>query len=202
MAIVERNYSAIYPFLRKLPCETAVLIEKGHGVSVTSGGYARPINTSDTVFGGFANATVDNTEAKLTGTHTTTENSATLLDSANPWTAGEFVGMNVYNTTKGEQGPITANIIGSITATLSGAADWDIGDAYEIRRIVELIPEGVIEATIVGVGDTHVDTKVYMSASNAFTFTVGSNILIGWTLETRGTNTSYVHFSASSLRTP
>ena len=67
-----------------------------------------------------------------TGTHTTTENSADLIDNARNWPVNGLVGRTVENTTKGETATITANTATTITGTLSGGADWDIGDAYEL----------------------------------------------------------------------
>jgi hypothetical protein len=68
------------------------------------------------------------------GTHTGSNNSATLVDSAAYWMTNELVGGYVYNVTDGSIGIITANTSTVITATLSGGTDndWDTGDTYAI----------------------------------------------------------------------
>jgi len=82
------------------------------------------------------------------GTHDGSDNASVLADSTASWTVDEFVGKQLYNTTDGSNGVITANTANTITATLSGGTDddWDSGDSYEIS--------GGYDLTIVnGTGD-------------------------------------------------
>lgn len=75
-------------------------------------------------------------KAEYDGAHDGANNSATLVDSTAPWTAGALVGMVAYNVTDFSFGWITANTASVVTATLSGGTDndWDTGDVYEIRE--------------------------------------------------------------------
>ena len=76
------------------------------------------------------------------GTHTGDNNVAILTDSTANWTADEFIGVRVFNTTDGSEGYVTDNDTTTITASLSGGTDndWDTNDAYYISpgRIKEL----------------------------------------------------------------
>lgn len=83
---------------------------------------------------------------RFTGTHTGSNNVATLADSGNPFTASSLEGARVYNTTDGAnaQGIITANTISDVTAVMKGGTDndWDNGDAYVIEdQYVIVVPE-------------------------------------------------------------
>jgi hypothetical protein len=71
------------------------------------------------------------------GTHDGGDNQSILTDSGESWTANEFVGLYVHNTTDGSKGLITANTTNTITATLAGGTgnDWDDGDEYEIGTL-------------------------------------------------------------------
>lgn len=68
------------------------------------------------------------------GSHTGSNNAATLTDSGGGWTTNAFVGFRLVNKTDGSYGTITANDATTITATLTGGTDndWDTGDLYEI----------------------------------------------------------------------
>lgn len=72
-----------------------------------------------------------------TGTHTGTNNAATLTDSTKSWSPDALIGKTIRNTTDGSIGVITANTSSTVTATLSGGTDndWDTGDAYEVISI-------------------------------------------------------------------
>ncbi|RLF40331.1 MAG: hypothetical protein DRN12_05610, partial [Thermoplasmata archaeon] len=75
-----------------------------------------------------------------TGTHTGSDNSATLVDSSQSWTPGELVGYWIHNMDDQGSGgihaygQITANTATTVTATLTGGTenDWDNGDHYII----------------------------------------------------------------------
>ena len=71
---------------------------------------------------------------EVTGTHTGSNNAATLTDGAKSWTTNQFKGKIIYNDTDGSQGTITANTATTVTATLAGGTDndWDTGDSYTI----------------------------------------------------------------------
>jgi hypothetical protein len=84
-------------------------------------------------------------DTHFSGTHTgngtdCTNNCATLVDSTAAWNSGSLVtrtgyaGATVYNTTQGKESycVITANNDTTLTCTLSGGKDWDIGDTYRI----------------------------------------------------------------------
>lgn len=72
--------------------------------------------------------------AEHTGTHTGSNNAATLTYSSGTWTTNALVGLLIENTTDGSTGTITANTATTVTATLSGGTDndWDTGDAFKI----------------------------------------------------------------------
>lgn len=76
-------------------------------------------------------------------------------------------------------------------------ADNSAGAADAIN--VELIPEGIAELTITGVGDADHDSVVFASGSNAFTLTASTNLPIGRVVEVRGANTAYVYFQSPSI---
>ena len=90
--------------------------------------------------------TVAETEAypgKLTGTHKTGANSASLVESASTWLADELIGGRVTNTTDFSSGYISDNDTTTVTAVMSGGteSDWDVGEAFTIDLPqVELIP--------------------------------------------------------------
>lgn len=70
------------------------------------------------------------------GTHTGTNNSATLTDSSQNWVTNELVGYIVRNFSNSATGTITANTATTVTATLSGGSpdnDWDTNDQYSIN---------------------------------------------------------------------
>ena len=71
-----------------------------------------------------------------TGMHTGADNVATLVDATKAWTVNELVGFQVFNSSNGSSGVITANDATTVTAALAGGleADWDTGDTYEINR--------------------------------------------------------------------
>ena len=71
--------------------------------------------------------------AGASGSHDGAENQPVLADSTQTWTVGEWVGMTVTNTTKGESATITANTATTVTGVLSGGADWDFDNAYTIE---------------------------------------------------------------------
>ena len=70
------------------------------------------------------------------GTHTGSDNAATLTDSTKSWKTSELVGEIVYNKTDGSVATITANTSTTVTATLAGGTgdDWDEDDEYVIPR--------------------------------------------------------------------
>jgi hypothetical protein len=103
------------------------------------------------------NLTIDYTQASLvtnygdtatpggdpfTGTHTGTESSTVLTDSAKNWNTNKFVkasgygqGVTIYNTTTGKGNAWcwpTANTATTATCTLSGSQVWANGDTYRI----------------------------------------------------------------------
>lgn len=86
-----------------------------------------------------------------TGTHTGANNQATILtDATKTWTVDELVGMQVFNTTDGSSGIITANTADTVTvAALAGGAgnDWDTNDTYEINQTGMVATSGVTACT-------------------------------------------------------
>ena len=86
------------------------------------------------------------------GIHTTGASAAALVDSSEPWIAGELEGMQVFNQTDGSSGFITANTIDTVTATLAGGTDndWDVNDVYEINNSQMIINVGVDAPTTYG----------------------------------------------------
>ena len=68
------------------------------------------------------------------GTHTGTNNAATLTDSTLGATTDQYVGYTIKNITDGSQGLITANTATTVTAVLYGGTDndWDTGDVHHI----------------------------------------------------------------------
>lgn len=68
--------------------------------------------------------------------HTGADNASVLTAGGSPgWTTDEWAGMIVFNRTKGESATITSNTASTITGTLSGSADWDIGDQFYVSQV-------------------------------------------------------------------
>lgn len=65
-----------------------------------------------------------------------TDNCAKLVDTGAAWIPDSLIGITVYNTTSGKESSciITDNDATSVTCTLSGSKDWDIGDTYKITN--------------------------------------------------------------------
>ena len=69
-----------------------------------------------------------------TGSHSGSNNAATLTMASGKWFTNQLVGMTIHNTTDSSQGIITANTPTTITASLSGGTDndWDTDDDFKI----------------------------------------------------------------------
>lgn len=78
----------------------------------------------------------------VSGTHDTGENVATLVDSGESWTEDVLIGSVITNTTNGETCTITDNDATSITCTLSGGEDWDVGDTFTVATIITDFDDG------------------------------------------------------------
>jgi hypothetical protein len=80
-----------------------------------------------------------------TGAHTGGNNEAILTDAAQNWRVNELVGYQIFNSTDGSSGFITANTANTVTAVLTGGAgnDWDTNDTYEINRTGMVVTTGV-----------------------------------------------------------
>jgi hypothetical protein len=83
-----------------------------------------------------------------TGTHTGSNNAATLTDASQAFTIDELVGYRIYNTTDGSDGLITANTATTVTATLAGGTgnDWDTSDAHIIVSLPAQNPVSIASA--------------------------------------------------------
>jgi hypothetical protein len=70
------------------------------------------------------------------GTHTGSNNAATLTDSTKSWVTSQWVGYRIRNITDGSFAVITANTATTITGTLTGGSqnDWDTSEAYLISN--------------------------------------------------------------------
>jgi hypothetical protein len=70
----------------------------------------------------------------FSGTHDGGDNESFLTDSSAGFLSSRIVvGTDIVkNTTKSEQADITATTATTITGTLSGGADWDDGNTYEV----------------------------------------------------------------------
>ena len=66
------------------------------------------------------------------GTHDGGDNQAVLSDASFAWATDEFVGWTIINQTKGESAIVTANTSTTVTGVLSGGADWDDGDGFQL----------------------------------------------------------------------
>ncbi|MEA3225148.1 MAG: hypothetical protein U9Q07_04295 [Planctomycetota bacterium] len=68
------------------------------------------------------------------GTHTGTDNAASLYDENHFWLTDSLVGCFILNVTDNSIGTITANTEHAVTAVLAGGTDndWDTNDEYEI----------------------------------------------------------------------
>ena len=84
-----------------------------------------------------------------TGMHTGGANAATLTDSTKAWADDELVGLQVFNSSDGSSGVITANDATTVTASLAGGTDndWDLDDTYEINKSRMTITSGVSSNT-------------------------------------------------------
>jgi parallel beta-helix repeat protein len=112
-------------------------------------GYGSPDQiVEDVTFRGFTvkNAGL-NPPISATGTHTGSDDVATLTDSTKAWIPGALVGEWIHNygdrdtdyNPARSYGQITANTAMTVTATLSGGKenDWDNGDQYLITPYKE-----------------------------------------------------------------
>ncbi len=70
--------------------------------------------------------------ANGSGMHDGSNNSPTLTDANQTWTASSLVDRWLYNLRANAQCRITANTITTATCTLSGGALWRTGDGYKI----------------------------------------------------------------------
>jgi len=84
-----------------------------------------------------------------TGLHDGGDDKSALVDSSQSWTVDELVGFQVFNSTDGSSGFITANTSDTVTATLAGGTgnDWDDDDTYEINQTGFVITSGVTTCT-------------------------------------------------------
>jgi hypothetical protein len=103
------------------------------------------------------NATTDVIEMgrTITGTHTGTNDSATLIDSGATWEVNEFSDTTIANSTDGSTASVTSNTATTLTATLSGGSgnDWDTGDTYVIGNDASAsIIEGITIKSLTGGG--------------------------------------------------
>ena len=110
------------------------------------------------------------------GTHTGSANAAILTDSTKTWTADEWIGYTIYNTTDASWGIITDNDTTTITATLVGGTDndWDASDAYLIGK--GLNPDstaGISHRFMVQVrsGGTDIDGRKLIGTSRRYGYT-------------------------------
>jgi hypothetical protein len=79
---------------------------------------------------------IDGNLALESGTHTGSDNQATLTCSGKNWTGDEWVDYYVYNLTDGSKGKVTANTSDTITVTLGDGTenDWDSGDSFKLTN--------------------------------------------------------------------
>lgn len=110
------------------------------------------------------------------GTHTGSANAAILTDGSKTWTADEWIGYLIYNTTDGSWGVITDNDTTTITATLVGGTDndWDASDAYLIAKGLNAdTTAGISHRFMVQVrsGGTDVDGRRLIGTSRRFGYT-------------------------------
>ena len=66
------------------------------------------------------------------GAHDGAANAAVLTDTNAGWDVNQWVGYTITNSTNSATATITANTASTVTGTLSGAEDWDVGDTYTI----------------------------------------------------------------------
>jgi hypothetical protein len=73
-------------------------------------------------------------ETDGSGSHDGSSGASTLTDTGQSWSSNEWSGYEVWNTTDGSHGTVSANTAATVSANLSGGADndWDAGDQYVI----------------------------------------------------------------------
>lgn len=126
---------------------TAMFLRGGTGVifgNTLTGGYTNAVLATNyrsrTAYAPWGKcdgtSTCDGNQARDSGKHTGPDDQPTLTSSGKSWTAGEWVGYAVRNTSDGSSGIVEANTADAITATLSGGTDndWDEGDEFVITN--------------------------------------------------------------------
>jgi len=66
------------------------------------------------------------------GVHDGVANASVLTDTNAGFDVNQWVGYTITNGTNSATATITANTASTVTGTLSGAEDWDVGDTYTI----------------------------------------------------------------------
>jgi len=107
-----------------------------------------------------------------TGTHTGSNDSATLEDSGASWGVDKLIGAYVVNKTDGSYGKITDNNTTTVTATLTGGTDnnWDTGDEYVIGGPASVIKWVLLD---MGVSEGDIDDDSFGQAEKIFATTYG-----------------------------
>ena len=88
------------------------------------------------------------------GTHTGSNNAATLTDSAAAYTTNALINSKVSNDTDGSSCVITANTATTVTCTLTGGTqnDWDTAEIYTIWPVITWETDGDFSYTDVSGG--------------------------------------------------
>lgn len=120
------NYQASKPngangIIEGLTIYRRPLFDGTYGVDVGNGDEIRKITTGGSDY---------------EGTHTGSNNQATLTDSTKSWTTDALIGKVIYNETDGSSGTITDNDSTTITVALADGTDddFDTNDVYYCSR--------------------------------------------------------------------
>lgn len=137
------------------------------------------IYTRDNVYGeggSYANFSLlsDYTGSASIGTHTGSDDAATLTDSSASWVADELIGQTVSNSTDGSSCTITDNTTTTVTCTLAGGTgnDWDTSDSYSITNTGRLV------SAIAAIGSTEQDLYLDVDDTLAASDTIPATLKI------------------------